>query len=54
VGARREKKWKQDGTSALEGQLGNGRGSYLWRGPLTVKGSMGKGRRPLGDKGELC
>lgn len=53
-GVRGEKKWREDGTSTPEGQLRNGRGSYLWRGPLTVKGSTGKGRRPLGDKGELC
>ena len=31
-GARAEEKWRQDGTSVPEGQLGEGRGSHVQRG----------------------
>ena len=41
---RGEEKWRQDGTSAPEGWLGEGRGSYAQRGPITVGGSVGMGR----------
>ena len=31
-GVREEKKWRQDGTGAPEGRLGEGKGSHTWRG----------------------
>ena len=38
---RGEEKWRPDGTGALEGWLGEGRGSHAWRDPQGLGGSGG-------------
>ena len=43
--------WRQDGTGAPEGWLGEGRGSNAQRDPLSVRGSTGTGRDPRGIGG---
>ena len=39
-----KEKWRQDRTSAPEGERGEGKHSHTWRGPLMARGSAGTER----------
>ena len=52
-----EKKWRWDGTDAPEGELGEGRDSHTWSGPLMAWGLVGMERdfwRVGGSEGNMA